>query len=353
MSGTDAAICEREQLMGKVMGDFAGAFSAVLVRIGEQTGLFKALADGAADSVMLASRAGMTERYVREWLSAMAAAGYVSYDPPSRRFSLTPAQAALFAQEGTPFYLPPFADLLMGVYNDEPKITASFRSGEGIPWGDRHACVFCGMERCSRSTTAAFIVDQWLPAIDGAVERLAAGAKVADIGCGRGGAVLAMAQRFPQSKVFGFDLHEGSIEYATRKARELGVSNATFAVAAAKTFPGGDYDIITIVDALHDMGDPVGAARHVRQALRPGGAWMVVEPLAGDRLEENLNVRGQLAYAASTCICTPVSMSQEVGLALGAQAGETALRSVLTEGGFEHVRRVAETSNQIVLEARP
>jgi SAM-dependent methyltransferase len=352
MSEADGATSERTELMGKVMGDFAGAFSAVLVRIGEQTGLFRQLAVGAADSLELARRAGVTERYVREWLSAMAAAGYVSYDPPSRRFSLTPAQAALFAEEGTPFYLPPFADLLMGVYNDEPKITAAFKTGNGIPWGDRHACLFCGMERCSRSTTAAFLVEQWLPAVDGAFERLSAGAKVADIGCGRGGAVIAMAQRFPRSTVFGFDLHEPSVEHATQKARELGVSNARFAVAAAKTFPGGDYDIITIVDALHDMGDPVGAARHVLQALKPGGAWMVVEPLAGDKLEDNFNVRGQLAYAASTCICTPVSLSQEVGLALGAQAGEAALRSVLTEGGFQKVRRVAETSNNIVLEAR-
>jgi 2-polyprenyl-3-methyl-5-hydroxy-6-metoxy-1,4-benzoquinol methylase len=347
-----AAASEREQLMGKVMGEFAGAFSAVLVRVGEQTGLFKALAQGAADSEALAARAGVTERYVREWLAAMAAAGYVAYDPASRAFSLTEAQAALFAQEGTPFYLPPFADLLVGVNNVEPKITAAFKSGQGIPWGERHACLFCGMERCSRSTTAAYLVDQWLPAVPGAVERLTAGAKVADIGCGRGGAVLAMAQRFPKSTVWGFDLHEPSIAHATERAAELGVSNARFAVAAAKGFPGEGYDFITIVDALHDMGDPAGAARHVRQALAPGGAWMVVEPLASDRLEENFNTRGQLAYAASTCICTPVSLSQEVGRALGAQAGETALRAVLAEGGFTDVSRVAETSNNIVLEAR-
>ncbi len=352
MSVAEVAATEREQLVGKVMGDFAGAFSAVLVRVGEQTGLFKHLAAGPADSAELASRAGAAERYVREWLSAMAAAGYVSYDPPSRRFSLTPDQAALFAEPGTPFYLAPFADLLVGVCNDEPKITAAFKSGTGIPWGARHACVFCGMERFSSSTTAAFLVDQWLPAVDGALERMSAGAKVADIGCGRGGAVIAMAQRFPQSTVIGFDLHEASVEHARQKARELGLTNARFEVAAAKTFSGGDYDIITIVDALHDMGDPVGAARHVLQALKPGGVWMVVEPLAGDRLEDNFNVRGQFAYAASTCICTPVSLSQEVGLALGAQAGEAALRSVLMEGGFENVRRVAENSNNIVLVAR-
>ncbi len=350
---TDADRQQRDALMGKVMGDFAGAFSAVLVRIGEQTGLFRGLAEGPADSIELARRAGAAERYVREWLSAMAAAGYVTYDPPTQRFSLNPAQAAIFAEEGTPFYLPPFADLLMGVYNDEPKITAAFRTGAGIPWGERHACVFCGMERCSRPTTAAFLVDQWLPALDGLIDRLTAGAKVADIGCGRGGAVIAMARAFPNSIIHGFDLHDDSIAHATRTAREMGVANARFAVAAAKGFPGGDFDLVTIVDALHDMGDPVGAARHVRQALKPDGVWMVVEPLAGDQIEDNFNIRGQLAYAASTCICTAVSLSQEVGLALGAQAGPARLTAVLTEGGFTRVRRIAESSNNVVLAARP
>ena len=343
----------REELLGKVMGDFAGAFSALLVRIGEQNGLFAALALGAADSVELARRAGAAERYVREWLAAMTAAGYVTYAPSSKEFSLTPAQAAIFAEPETPFYLPPFADLLVGVYNDEPKITQAFKTGEGIPWSDRHACVFCGMERCSRPTTAAFLVDQWLPELDGGIERLTAGAKVADIGCGRGGAVLAMARRFPNSTVYGFDLHDGSIAHARRKALEQGLSNARFEVSAAKTFPGGDFDVITIVDALHDMGDPVGVARHIRAALKPDGAWMVVEPLAEDRLEDNINTRGQLAYAASTCICTAVSLSQEVGLALGAQAGPSRLTEVLKDGGFNRVRRVAEKSNNIVLEARP
>ena len=350
---TDDARQQRDALMGKVMGDFAGAFSAVLVRVGEQTGLFRALAEGPADSVELAQRANAAERYVREWLSAMAAASYVDYDPPTQRFSLNPAQAAIFAEEGTPFYLPPFADLLVGVYNDEPKITAAFRTGAGIPWGERHACVFCGMERCSRPTTAAFLVDQWLPALDGFVDRLTAGAKVADIGCGRGGAVIAMARAFPNSVIHGFDLHAASIEHAVQSANDAGLTNTRFTVAASTGFPGRDFDVVTIVDALHDMGDPVGAARHVRQALKPDGVWMVVEPLAGDRLEDNFNIRGQLAYAASTCICTAVSLSQEVGLALGAQAGPARLTEVLRSGGFSQVRRIAENSNNIVLEARP
>jgi SAM-dependent methyltransferase len=343
----------REELMGKVMGDFAGAFSALLVRIGEQNGLFKALARGPADSAALAARAGAAERYVREWLAAMAAAGYVTYEPASKQFLLTPAQADLFASEGEAFYVPPFADLLLGAYNDEPKITAAFQTGAGIPWGERHTCVFCGMERCSRITSATFLVEQWLPELEGGMKRLEAGAKVADIGCGRGGAVLAMARRFPNSAVYGFDQHEPSIAYAAQAAREAGLTNAHFAVSAAKTFPGGDFDLITIIDALHDMGDPVGAARHIRQALKPDGIWMVVEPVAQDRLEDNLNVRGQLAYAASTCICLAVSLSQEVGLALGAQAGPARLTEVLTEGGFSRVRRVAEQATQMILEARP
>jgi 2-polyprenyl-3-methyl-5-hydroxy-6-metoxy-1,4-benzoquinol methylase len=343
----------REELLGKVMGDFAGALSALLVRVGEQNGLFAALSEGEADSVELARRTGTTERYVREWLAAMAAAGYVTYTPKSKSFSLSAAQKAIFAEPDTPAYLPPFSDLLVGVYNDEPKITAAFKTGAGIPWSDRHACVFCGMERCSRPTTAAFLVDQWLPEIEGGLERLASGAKVADIGCGRGGAVLAMAQRFPNAVIYGFDLHEGSIAYATEKARQMGLANAHFATSAAKAFPGADFDIVTIVDALHDMGDPVGVARHVRQALRPNGVWMVVEPLAEDQLEDNLNTRGQLAYAASTCICTAVSLSQEVGLALGAQAGPARLTEVLNAGGFSRVRRVAEKANNIVLEAKP
>jgi 2-polyprenyl-3-methyl-5-hydroxy-6-metoxy-1,4-benzoquinol methylase len=343
----------REELMGKVMGDFAGAFSALLVRVGEQNGLFKALASGPADTVTLAARAGAAERYVREWSAAMAAAGYVTYEPESKQFSLTPAQADLFATEDAAFYMPPFADLLLGAYNDEPKLTAAFRTGAGIPWGERHACVFCGMERCSRTTTAAFLVEQWLPEMEGGAKRLEAGAKVADIGCGRGGAVLAMARRFPNSAIYGFDQHEPSITHAAQAAREAGLANAHFAVSAAKTFPGGDFDLITIIDALHDMGDPVGAARHVRQALKPDGIWMVVEPIAQDRLEENLNVRGQLAYAASTCICVAASLSQEVGLALGAQAGPARLTEVLNEGGFSRVRRIAEQATQMVLEARP
>jgi SAM-dependent methyltransferase len=343
----------REELMGKVMGDFAGAFSALLVRVGEQNGLFKALAEGPADSAALAARAGAAERYVREWLAAMAAAGYVTYEPASRQFSLTPAQADLFAAEDAAFYVPPFADMLLGAWNDESKITAAFRSGAGIPWAERDTCVFCGMERCSRNTTAAFLVEHWLGELEGAAKRLETGAKVADIGCGRGGAVLAMARRFPNSAFYGFDLHDASIAHAAQAAREAGLANAHFAVAAAKTFPGGDFDLITIIDALHDMGDPVGAARHIRQALAPDGIWMVVEPVAQDRLEDNLNIRGQLAYAASACVCIPASLSQEVGLALGAQAGPARLTTVLNEGGFSRVRRVAEQATQMILEARP
>ena len=341
------------QLMNKVMGDFAGAMSAVLVRVGEQTGLFKALAQGAASSAQLAQRSGKAERYVREWLAAMAASGYVTYHPEGKAFSLNPEQAAIFAEEGTPYYLPPFTEVLMAAVHDEPKVTEAFSSGKGIPWGDHHVCLFCGTERFFRPGYAAFLVEQWLPALDGVVEKLKAGAKVADIGCGHGSSTVLMAKAFPKSTFFGFDFHAPSIETARKRAKEAGVANVSFEVAAAKSFPGSGYDLATIFDALHDMGDPVGAARHVKAALKPDGTWMVVEPLAGDKLEDNLHTLGQIFYGASTCICTPASLSQEVGLALGAQAGEARLSAVIKDGGFAHVRRAAETPTNMVLEARP
>ncbi len=341
-----------EQLIGKVMGDFAGGISAILVRVGEQTGLFKALATAPATAAELAKRTNTTERYVREWLCAMAAAGYVTYDAAKQHFSLTPEQAVIFAEEGTPAYMPAFTDTFVAMVHDEPKVTAAFKSGAGVPWGDRHHCLFCGTERFFRPAYAAHLVGQWLPALDGVTDKLKRGAKVADIGCGHGASTLLMAEAFPNSNFVGFDFHPPSVEAARAHAKEAGLSNARFEVAAAKNFPGKDYDLVAIFDALHDMGDPIGAARHVRETLKPDGTWMVVEPLAGDRLEDNLHVMGQLFYGASTLICTPASLAQEVGLALGAQAGEARLTQVLKEGGFTKVRRVAETQANMVLEAR-
>jgi len=340
-----------DQLLGKVMGDFAGGVNMMLVRIGEQTGLFRALAEGTATSGELAKRSGTAERYVREWLSAMAAAGYVTYNGDGR-FSMAPEQVAVFAVEDTPAYMPAFTDTFVSMVHDEPKVTNAFRSGKGIPWGDRHQCLFCGTERFFRPGYAAFLVDQWLPALEGVVEKLKAGAKVADIGCGHGSSTILMAKAFPKSNFTGFDFHPSSVEAARAHAKEAGINNATFEVAAAKSYPGRDYDLVAIFDALHDMGDPVGAARHVCATLRPGGTFMVVEPLAGDRLEDNLHTLGALFYGASTMICTPASLAQEVGLALGAQAGEAKLAGVLKEGGFKQVRRAAQTLTNLVLEAR-
>ena len=255
-----------EQLIGKVMGDFAGAMSAALVRVGEQTGLFRHLAVGGADSTALAKRSGTAERYVREWLAAMAAAQYVTYDPATEHFSLTPEQASIFAVEGTPAYLPAMTDILTAAFHDEPKVTAAFKSGAGIYWGDHHPCLFCGMERFFRVGVAGPLVEQWLPALEGVVEKLKSGARVADIGCGHGLSTLAMAKAFPKSIFIGFDFYVPSVEHAADLALQEGVTNARFEVAAAKTFPGTGYDLVTIIDALHDMGDPVGAAKH---ASRP------------------------------------------------------------------------------------
>ena len=341
-----------EQLVGKVMGDFAGAVGALLVRIGEQNGLFKSLAEGPATSDGLAKRSGTAERYVREWLSAMAAAGYVTYDPARKEFSLTPEQAVVFAYEGSPAYMPPFGDNLVAMVHDEPKITAAFKTGKGVPWGEHHQCLFSGTERFFRPVYAAHLLENWLPALDGMVDKLKRGANVADIGCGYGSSTILMAKAFPNSRFHGFDFHGPSIEKARERAREAGVTNASFEVAAAKTFPGTDYDLVAIFDALHDMGDPVGAARHVRTTLKPDGVWMVVEPLAGDKLEDNLNLLGALFYGGSTLVCTPASLSQEVGLALGAQAGEARLSAVLKEGGFSRVRRATQSEANMVLEAR-
>lgn len=342
-----------DRLAAKVTADFAGGLSAVLVRIGEQTGLFRALAEGPTTSIGLAARAGCAERYVREWLAAMAASGYVAYQPSVAVFSLSPAQAAVFAREGTSAYMPPLADVLMSVYQDEPKITAAFRSGDGVPWGDHHACLFCGNERFFRPKAEAFLLQEWLPALDGVVEILSRGGKVADIGCGRGASTLLMARAFPRAAVVGFDLHRPSVEAAAAKARSEGLANLAFEVAPAQAFPGEGFDLVTIFDALHDMGDPVGAARHVRRRLAPDGVWMVVEPLAGDALEDNLNLLGQLFYGCSTVACTPAALSQDGGYALGAQAGEARLTAVLNAGGFSRVRRVAQTASNMVLEARP
>jgi SAM-dependent methyltransferase len=342
-----------QNLVGKMVGDLGAVVSGALIVLGDRLGLYRALAEvGPADSAKLARRTGLDERYVREWLASQAASGYVNYEPKSGCFSMSPEQKAVFADPESPVAMTGCFYAAASVYHDELKVAEAFRTGAGIAWQDHHNCLFYGTEKFFRPNYAANIVQNWIPALDGVHAKLEAGAQVADIGCGHGVSTIIMAKAFPKSKFTGFDLHPGSIERARQCARESGLANVTFATASAKEFPGR-YDFITTFDALHDMGDPVGAAAHTRETLEPDGAWMIVEPLAGDSLEENLNPVGRVYYGFSTMVCTPNSRSQEIGLALGAQAGERRLREVMHEAGFRQFRRATQTPFLVVLEAKP
>jgi SAM-dependent methyltransferase len=339
-----------EAFLGQTINDVAATLHAGLVLIGDRLGLYRAMAGaGPLTPADLAKRTGTHERYVREWLAAQAAGGYVTYDPPTGRFTL-PAEHAFVLLDAD---LPGAFQLGVGSVRDEPRVAEVFRTGAGMGWHEHDPGVFEGCERFFRPGYAMHLVSQWLPALDGVRERLQAGARVADVGCGHGASTIIMAQAFPRSTFVGFDYHASSIDWARRAAGRAGLGERiTFEVASAKDYPGAGYDLVTFFDCLHDMGDPVGAARHVRESLAPAGTWMLVEPIARDRLEDNFNPVGRLYYSASTLLCTPASLSQEVGLALGAQAGEKRLRQVLTEAGFTRVRRVAETVANMVLEAR-
>jgi 2-polyprenyl-3-methyl-5-hydroxy-6-metoxy-1,4-benzoquinol methylase len=338
------------EFLGKAIQDVAATFHAGLVLIGDKLGLYRAMADaGPVTAAELAKRTGARERYVREWLSAQAAGGYVTYEPATGRFTLPPEHAFLLLDAD----LPGAFQLSVGSIRDEPRIADAFRTGEGVGWHEHDPGVFEGCERFFRPGYAMNLVSQWIPALDGVKAKLEAGGRVADVGCGHGASTIIMAQAFPRTIITGFDYHPASIEAARRAADKAGLGDrVSFEVSAAKTYQGTGYDLVTFFDCLHDMGDPVGAARHVRQSLAPGGTWMLVEPFANDRLEDNLNPIGRLYYGASTLLCTPASLSQEVGLALGAQAGEKRLCEVLNEAGFTRVRRVAQTPANMVLEAR-
>ena len=343
-----------QAFMGKLVGDIGAAWSGVMVLIGERLGLFKALAEGGpATSAELAGRTGTAERYVREWLAAQAAAGYGEYSRTTRRFSMTPEQAMALADENSPVYVAAAFDVIKSGYIDEPKVTAAFKTGRGVGWHERHDCLFRGVERFFRSGYQAHLVQEWIPALDGVAVKLERGAKVADVGCGHGASTVLMAKAFPNSRFVGYDYHAESIARARAAAAEAGLANATFEVAKAKDFPGRDFDLIACFDALHDMGDPEGAAAHIRAALKPDGTFMLVEPFAHDDVADNLNPVGRLYYSGSTMICTPASLSQEVGLGLGAQAGEARLRAVVTAAGFTRFRRATETPFNLILEARP
>lgn len=340
--------------MGKLVGDLGAMMSIGPMIIGEKLGLYKAMAGGTSITAgELAAKTNTDERYVREWLCSQAASGFIEYDGAADRFSMTEEQAAALAQDEGPFYFLGAIEVAVAMVRDEPKILEAFRTGKGVGWHEHDACLFRGTERFFRPGYMRHLLNEWIPALDGVKEKLEAGAKVADVGCGHGASTILMAQAFPKSRFWGFDYHAPSIEKARAAAEAAGVADRIqFDVAPAKSYPGNGYDMVAFFDCLHDMGDPAGAARHVFSTLADKGVWMVVEPMANDKVQDNLNPVGRVYYSASTFICTPASKSQEVGLGLGAQAGEARLRQVISEGGFKHIRRAAETPFNMVLEAK-
>jgi SAM-dependent methyltransferase len=344
-----------EQFVFRAVDEVGATVNAALVVMGDKLGLYRALAGaGPLSPADLAARTGTAERYVREWLNAQAAGGYVDYDPESGCYTLPPEQAVALTDESSPAYLPGFFQIALGSVLDSPRITEAARSGEGLGWHEHGHDVHEGCERFFRPGYNANLIGSWLPALDGVVEKLERGARVADIGCGHGASTILMAQAFPHSTFVGSDYHQGSIETARERAEQAGVADrVSFETTPAATHTGEGYDLVTMFDCLHDMGDPVGAGRQVRELLAPDGTWMIVEPAAGDRVEDNLNPIGRAYYGLSTLLCTPSSLSQEVGAALGAQAGEARIREVVESAGFSRFRRVAETPFNFVFEARP
>ncbi|HKO05765.1 MAG TPA: class I SAM-dependent methyltransferase [Candidatus Acidoferrales bacterium] len=342
------------EFVGKFVMDLGAAVHAGMVVIGDRLGLYKALAGGPMTSAELAAKTGTDERYLREWLSSQAAGGYISYDANTRKFSLTEEQAFTLAQEDSPAYLPGAFQLALGALAAVPRIADSFRTGAGMGWHEHDDGVFHGCEKFFRPGYAANLMSSWIPALHGVKEKLEAGARVADVGCGLGASTILMAKAFPKSQFFGFDYHDKSVEAARESARREGVEGrVSFELARAKDYPGKEYDFVAVFDCLHDMGDPVGAAQHVRQSLHQDGTWMIVEPFANDELKDNLNPVGRVYYSFSTLLCTPCSRSQEVGLCLGAQSGESRIREVVTTAGFSRFRRATETPFNLVYEARP
>ena len=344
-----------DEFVGKMLNDMGAVATGAMVLIGDKLGLYKALAEGGAlAAAELAARTGTAERYIREWLAGQAAAGYVQYRPEMGTYAMTVEQTMVLADDTSPAFMAGGFEVFASMFRDEPKISEAFRSGRGVGWHEHSPCLFRGTERFFRTGYAAHLVQEWLPALAGVREKLERGAKVADVGCGHGASTILMARAFPNSSFTGFDYHGASVERARAAAREAGVERSCrFEVADAKSYPGNDYDLVAFFDCLHDMGDPAGASKHVRQSLGVDGTWLIVEPYADDTVEGNLNPVGRLYYAASTMICVPASLSQEVGLALGAQAGEARLREVVMAGGFTRFRRATATPFNLVLEARP
>lgn len=343
------------EFVGRFASDLGAALQVPLILIGEKLGLYKALAAaGAVTPRELAERTGTNERYIREWLCAHAAGGYVNYDPDTGRFELSPEQAFALSDENGAAYFPGAFHIVLAMMRDYPKVADAFTTGNGVGWHEHDHALFHGTEKFFRPNYMANLLTSWIPALDGMDQRLRQGATVADIGCGHGASTILMAQAFPNSTFHGFDYHGPSIDRAREAAIRAGLADrVTFSAAPAKAYPGGNYDFVTSFDCLHDLGDPVGAAAHVLRSLKPDGIWMIVEPFAHDSIEANLNPVGRIFYSASTMICTPASKAQEVGLALGAQAGERRLREVVTSGGFTRFRRATETPFNLVFEARP
>ena len=343
-----------EALSGKVVGDIAGALGILMAYLGDQAGLYTVMDENGPQTISeLATVTGMNPKYLREWLGSNSAAGYVTYDEEADKYSLSEEQALVFTREGQPACLQGFFQVVISQFETLDQAVDTFRSGNGRAWGQHAGNCFCATDRFFRPGYAANLLEHWIPALDGVSERLSDGAVVADIGCGHGSSSILLAKAFPRAKIVGIDFHGPSIEAAKALAESEGLNNLEFHVGRAQDYPGKDYDFACIFDALHDMGDPVGAAAHIRQSLKPDGTLMLVEPLAGDSLSENLHPLGQIFYALSTTICTPASLAQEVGLGLGAQAGQARLTSVMKQGGFSQVRRAAETGTNMVLEVRP
>jgi SAM-dependent methyltransferase len=351
-STTPVDPAQLDAFIGQVVGDAGAAMSAALVVLGDRLGLYKALARGPATAAELARRSECAERYIQEWLDAQASGGYVRYHADTQTYELPPERAVALADELSPAFVPGMFQIMHAMWAAVDRMAERFRTGEGLAWGEHHACLFEGTERFFRSGYRGNLVSSWLPALDGAVARLERGAKVADVGCGLGASTILMAQAYPKSRFFAYDSHPGSIETARKRALEAGVAErVTFEVAGSTDFPGRDYDLVCHFDCLHDMEDPTGAARRVREVLAPDGTWLIVEPFASDRREDNHNPVGRVFYSASTLLCVPHSVSRR-GPALGAQAGEARLRRIAGEAGFARFRRATETPFNLVLEAR-
>ncbi len=342
-----------QELMFGIVGDLGAASSAVLVVIGQKLGLYQALAEhGPCKADELAQHTKTAPRYILEWASSQAASGYLNYNPENKTFYLSPEQSTVFADEESPFFMGGGFHSIASLYHDESKVTDAFRTGEGVSWGNHDSELFCGVAKFFKPTYKGHLLQDWIPALEGVEDKLKVGIQVADVGCGYGISTIMLAEAFPNSRFFGYDFHEPSIDQAKKLADEKGIKNVSFEVAKAKEFGGGPYGLVTFFDCLHDMGDPAGASKHVFDRLDPDGTWMIVEPFAHDNLEENLNPIGRVYYSFSTTVCTPSSLSQEVALGLGAQAGEKRLREVVESGGFSQIRRATETPFNMVLEAR-